>query len=66
MGPAIEIQTFDKLTLFGHRWYFRLVDCGNNEILAASEAYNSKAARNKTANRLAYNLGSAVVASKPR
>lgn len=61
MGPSMEIQTFDRLTVRGRRWFFRLVDCGNNEILAGSEAYNSKQARNATANRLAYSTGCAVV-----
>lgn len=66
MGPAVEIQAFDKFTLRGWRWFFRIVDCGNNEILASSEAYNSKAARDRTANRLAYAMGCAVVPGKPR
>lgn len=66
MGPGVEIQTFDKLTLFGQRWFFRLVDCGNNEILAFSQTYKTKAQRNKTANRLAYMMGCAVVPGKPR
>lgn len=66
MGPAIEIQTFDKFTLLGQRWFFRLVDCGNSEILAASQAYKTKIQRNKTSNRLAYYLGCAVVPGKLR
>lgn len=66
MGPSLEIQTFDKLTLRGRRWFFRLVDCGNSEILAAGEPYNSKAARNKTASRLAFSIGCAVVPGAPR
>lgn len=66
MGPAVEIQTFDKLTIVGKRWFFRIVDVGNNEILAPSQTYKTKAQRNKTANRLGYLMGCAVVAGKPR
>lgn len=66
MGPAVEIQTFDKFTLLGQRWFFRIVDVGNNEILSASQTYKTKAQRNKTANRLAYLMGCAVVAGPRR
>jgi hypothetical protein len=61
MGPGLEIQTFERTKLLGKRWYFRIVDCGNHEKLTASEAYNSAAARNKTANRLAAAMGCQVV-----
>ena len=66
MGPAEEIQTFERKTLLGKKWFFRIVDCGNNEIIAASESYNSKAARDKTAIRFAHSLRCAVVPGKPR
>lgn len=64
MGPATAIETFDRATLLGRRWYFRIVDAGNHEIIAASEAYNSKASRNKTATRLAYAMGCPVVSGR--
>ena len=57
MGPGFEVQTFDRLTLFGRRYYFRIVDAGNHEILAPSEAYNRAYDRDRTANRLAAALG---------
>lgn len=66
MGPSMEVQTFDRVTLLGRRWFFRVVDCGNNEVLAHGEAYNSKAARNATATRLAYAMGCKVVPGRPR
>lgn len=66
MGPAEEIQTFETLTLFGPRWFFRIVDCGNNEILAQSQRYKSKWGRDKTAKRLARALGCKVVEGKCR
>lgn len=66
MGPSEEVQTFERKTLLGKRWFFRIVDCGNNKIIAASEGYNSKAGRDKTAIRLAYSLGCAVVPGKRR
>lgn len=51
MGPGMEVQTFDGLTLFGRRWYFRVVDTGNWKTLAQSEGYNSRDARDRTARR---------------
>jgi uncharacterized protein YegP (UPF0339 family) len=36
----IRFDPFDRLTLFGRRWYFSIVREGNNEIMATSEAYN--------------------------
>lgn len=62
MGPGMEVQTFDGLTLRGRRWYFRIVDTGNWEPLAQSEGYNSPAARDKTAER----FGVPVVPGKQR
>lgn len=52
MGPPYEIRTFDRLGLLGRRWYFRIVDTGNWEIVAQSEAYTRPHARNVTANDL--------------
>lgn len=66
MGPAEEIQTFHRATLRGWRWFFRIVDCGNNEILAQSQPYKTRVQRDKTALRLAYGLACAVVASGRR
>ena len=66
MGPAEEIQTFEKVTLLGKRFFFRCVDVGNNEILFPSQTYKTKKQRDKTALRLAYSLGCAVVPGKPR
>lgn len=57
----MEVQTFDRMTLFGRRWFFRIVDTGNNEKLAASEAYNSYRDRDKTAKRLGRALGCPIV-----
>lgn len=66
MGPAEEIQTFEKPTLLGKRYFFRCVDVGNNEVLFPSQTYKTKKQRDKTALRLAYSLGCAVVPGKPR
>lgn len=66
MGPAEEIQTFDRMTLRGRRWFFRIVDVGNNEILAPSQPYKSKWGRDKTARRLSRSLGCAIVEGRPR
>lgn len=61
MGPGLEVQTFERKKLLGRRFYFRIVDTGNWETVAASEGYNSAAARDKTARRLAGALGCPVV-----
>lgn len=61
MGPAEEIQTFERSTLIGKRFFFRIVDCGNGEIIAASQTYKTKKQRDKTALRLSYGLACAVV-----
>ena len=37
-------ETYEKLTIFGRRFYFRLRGA-NNEIVAHGEAYNSAANR---------------------
>lgn len=66
MGPGMEVQAFDGLTLFGRRWYFRIVDTGNWETLAPSEGYNSAAARDRTGKRLAKALGAPFVQGKRR
>jgi hypothetical protein len=61
MGPGMEVQTFDRLTLAGRRWFFRIVDCGNNEILSGSQPYKSPYQRNETANRLATAIGCPLI-----
>lgn len=60
-GATERVEIFDRMTLLGRRWYFRIVDAGNHETLAPSEAYNSAAARDKTANRFARALGCPIV-----
>lgn len=57
MGPGMEVQTFERMTMLGRRWFFRIVDTRNHEKLAAGEPYNSAAARDKTANRFKDALG---------
>lgn len=40
----MKFVTFDRLTLFGRRWFFTIVG-SNGEPLAQSEAYNDPAPR---------------------
>lgn len=61
MGPGIEIQTFERIGIWRTSYYFRIVDCGNSEILAASQRYKTERQRNATANRLAVMMGCNVV-----
>jgi hypothetical protein len=66
MGPGMIVQTFDHLTLFGRRWFFRIVDAGNHETLAQSEGYNSSAARDRTAFRFVNALDTVIQQGKRR
>lgn len=61
MGPGIEISTFVRGTLLGKRFFFRVVDTGNWEILSASQPYKTKHQRDETANRLARLIGCPVI-----
>lgn len=61
MGPPYEIQTFDRLSLLGRRWYFRVVDTGNWETVAQSEGYTRPGARNETVESLRTSTGWPVV-----
>lgn len=63
-GAREKVETFDSVTIWGRRWYFRIVDAFNHETLAPSEGYNSAYARDKTANRLARGLGCPIVEGK--
>lgn len=64
MGPGVVIETFDRMTLLGPRWFFRIVDTGNSEILAPSQAYKWPYQRNATAKRLADLMRCRVVKGK--
>ena len=66
MGPGVEVQTFDRLTLLGRRYYFRIVDTSNWKVLAPSEGYNRAIDRNATANRLARLMNCAVVPERSK
>ena len=57
MGPGMEVQTYCRDGLLGRRWFFRIVDTGNNEKLAASQTYKTVRQRDRTAQRLADALG---------
>jgi hypothetical protein len=61
MGPGIAVETFQRFTLLGPRWFFRIVDTGNSEILAQSQSYKSPYQRDITAKRMAAALGTKVV-----
>lgn len=61
MGPGYELRAFDKLTLFGRRYFFRIVSAKNWQIVAQSEAYNSRVSRDSTGNGLAAALGTRMI-----
>jgi hypothetical protein len=66
MGPPFEIQTFDRLTLVGRRWFFRIVSTRNWEKIAQSESYNRPGARNETAHDLAEASGWPVIPERKK
>lgn len=51
MGPGMEVQTYDRATVLGRRWFFRIVDLNNHEKLAASQTYKTERQRDRTADR---------------
>lgn len=63
---TVEIQTFDRTGLLGRRWFFRIVDTGNWEILAASQPYKQPFQRNETATQLGGLLGCQVIPERSR
>lgn len=66
MGPGMEVQLFDGMTAFGRRWWSRIVDTGNHEILYTTQRYKTMRQRDKTAHRLGRALGCPVVPGKRR
>lgn len=53
----MEIQTYERMTLLGMRFFFRIVDTGNHEKLTASQTYKTERQRDLTARRFAGALG---------
>lgn len=53
MGPGMEVQTYECTTLVGRRYFFRIVDTGNNEKLASGQTYKTERQRDLTAKRFA-------------
>ena len=66
MGPAEEVQVFDRMTLRGRRYFFRVVDVGNNETLAPSQPYKIERCRDKTAKRFATAFNCKIVPGRRR
>lgn len=64
MASKLRIELFDRISIFGRRWYFRVVRLGTNERIAASEAYNSPRARNEAVALLQQDLRSATLAHR--
>ena len=53
MGPGMEVQTYERVTLIGRRFFFRIVDTNNYEKLTASQTYKTQKQRDITARRFA-------------
>lgn len=66
MGPDMEVQTFDGLTLLGHRYWSRIVDTRNHETLYTSQSYKTVEQRDETADRLGLAIGCPVLPGKRR
>lgn len=41
----IRFETFDRVTFFGRRYFFRIVREGNNEIMSTSQPYKQVGSR---------------------
>jgi uncharacterized protein YegP (UPF0339 family) len=62
MNTAFKIETFERKDWLGRlRLYWRLKVKRNGEIVAASEAYNTRRDRNLTAELLRDNLAEAEI-----
>jgi uncharacterized protein YegP (UPF0339 family) len=48
MAEDMRFETFERVTLRGRRFFFRLVAAGNNEILAQSQPYKTERQRDRT------------------
>jgi uncharacterized protein YegP (UPF0339 family) len=48
MAEEMRFETFERVTLRGRRYFFRLVAGGNNEILAQSQPYKTERQRDRT------------------
>jgi uncharacterized protein YegP (UPF0339 family) len=44
----IRFEPFERVTLRGRRFFFRIVAAGNNEILAPSQPYKTERQRDRT------------------
>lgn len=56
----MRIEIFRRLTLFGVRWFFRII-AANGESVAQSEGYSRKIDCRGTANLLKNGLGRAEI-----
>jgi uncharacterized protein YegP (UPF0339 family) len=54
--PRLRYRRFDRMTLFGRRYYFHFIG-RNGEIVLPSEGYNSAAARDQTLYMVRDNAG---------
>lgn len=57
MGPGMEVQTFERMTFVGRRYFFRIIDVGNREKLASGQTYKTQRQRDLTAKRFAGAIG---------
>lgn len=56
MGPGFKIETYKRFTLLGPRWFFRIRDFNNGEILLPSQPYKSPWSRDQLARRMSHAL----------
>lgn len=62
----LRFETYDRMTLFGRRWFFRVVREGNSETMAQSEAYNRREPRDIAIAILQEGAGDARIKAVPR
>lgn len=53
----IRFETFERVTLRGKRWFFRIVASGNNEVLAQSQTYKAARDRDIAIGRIRHGAG---------
>lgn len=62
----IRFETFDRVTLRGRRYFFRIVRNGNNEIMAQSQPYKHEGGRDIAIGILQESAGSSRIKASKR
>lgn len=57
----IRFETYDRLTLRGRRYFFRMVSEGNNEVMSQGQPYRNRASRDIAIGKIKAGAAAAVI-----